>query len=288
MTDCKTCGDTECGAPKIEGSENSKEAQEQQALNARMCKIKHKIIVMSGKGGVGKSTVAVNLASALAEGGSKVGLMDVDIHGPSVPGLLGLTGMAPKVENNTIVPIGFGSGLHVISIGFMLQNQDDAIIWRGPMKISVIKQFLKDVQWGELDYLIVDSPPGTGDEPLSVCQMIPNIDGAVIVTTPQKIAISDVRKSVTFCNKLSLPVLGVIENMSGIICPDCGKDIKLFKSGGAEEMAGQMEIPFLGRLPMEPAIMEASDEGIPFILNNTDSPAKDEFRKIITSLKEKI
>ncbi len=288
MSDCKTCGEKECSAPKAEGSPNPQEAIDRQELNTKMNRIKHKIVVMSGKGGVGKSTVAVNLAAAFAESGLKVGLLDVDIHGPSIPTLLGLVGAAPEVQNRSIIPIGYGSGLQVMSIGFLLQNPDDAVIWRGPMKISVIKQFLKDVNWGDLDILVVDSPPGTGDEPLSVCQMIPNIDGAVIVTTPQNLAITDVRKSVTFCRKVGLPVAGVIENMSGIICPDCGKDIKLFKSGGAEDMAKQMDIPFLGRLPMEPGIMISSDEGVPFMLNKIESPAKDEFRKIVASLKSQM
>lgn len=194
-----------------------------------------KIVVLSGKGGVGKSTVAVNLATALALNGLRVGLLDVDIHGPSVPTMLGLENETLKGGPEGLFPVEFG-GLKIMSLGFLLQNPDDAVIWRGPMKMGVIKQFLTDVQWGDLDYLIVDAPPGTGDEPLSICQLIQPLDGAVIVTTPQKVAAIDVRKSISFCRRLAVPVLGVIENMSGFVCPKCGEVTQILPTGGGKRL----------------------------------------------------
>ncbi|MDO9541428.1 MAG: Mrp/NBP35 family ATP-binding protein, partial [Kiritimatiellia bacterium] len=205
-------------------------------MQERLEQIKHKIIVLSGKGGVGKSTVAVNVAVSLTLAGKRVGLLDVDIHGPSIPKMLDLEDTRISVRDEIMLPVE-KDGLKVMSIGFLLQNRDDAVIWRGPMKMGVIKQFLKDVDWGELDYLVIDSPPGTGDEPLSVCQLVKNADGAVIVTTPQDVATNDVRKSINFCRQLNLPVLGVVENMSGFVCPKCGELTAIFKTGGGERMA---------------------------------------------------
>jgi len=234
---------------------------EREALGRRMDQIKHKILILSGKGGVGKSTVAASLAISLALSGHRVGLLDVDIHGPSVPKLLNIEGRRISVRDETIIPIEFDKNLRVMSIGLLLQRDDDAVIWRGPMKMGAIKQFLKDVEWGELDYLIIDSPPGTGDEPLSVCQLIEKADGAVIVTTPQDIAVTDVRKAITFCWRLSLRVLGVVENMSGFVCPKCGEVTHIFKRGGGEKLAFEMGVPFLGRIPIDPQVVEASDSG---------------------------
>jgi ATP-binding protein involved in chromosome partitioning len=246
---------------------------DQQALQERLQKIKHKIIVLSGKGGVGKSTVAVNLAAALSAAGKQVGLLDVDIHGPSISKMLHLENTQVQATAEGILPVE-KEGLKVMSIGLLLRNPDDAVIWRGPMKMGVIEQFLKDVDWGELDYLIIDSPPGTGDEPLSVCQLVKDPDGAVIVTTPQDVATSDVRRSITFCRQLALPVLGVVENMSGFVCPKCGEVTNIFKTGGGERMAHDMGVPFLGRLPLDPAIDEAGDDGRPFVLNQRTQTAK--------------
>ncbi len=239
---------------------------EEGRIKERMSRIGRKILVLSGKGGVGKSTVAVNLAVALASSGKKVGLLDIDVHGPSVPKLLGVEGMTLHGTEDSISPLGIGDNLKVMSIGFLLRDSDDAVIWRGPMKYNVIKQFLGDVDWGELDFLVVDSPPGTGDEPLAVAQLIGDADGAVIVTTPQDVALVDVRKCISFCRELGLPVVGVIENMSGFVCPECGKHTEIFKGGGGEEMARDMGVPFLGRIPIEPAIVNASDDGTPFVL----------------------
>ena len=228
--------------------------------------IKNKIVVLSGKGGVGKSTVAANMAVSLALNGYKTGLLDVDIHGPSIPTILGLEDHKIQGSEQFIFPCVYGDGLFkVISIGFMLNSTDDAVIWRGPAKTGVIKQFVEKVAWEELDYLIIDCPPGTGDEPISVIQLLEGVTGAVIVTTPQKLAISDVRKSVNFCRKMDVPILGVIENMSGFVCPECNKTVDIFKSGGGEKMAQDMDIPFLGKIPIDPKVVEAGDSGKPFV-----------------------
>ncbi|HCE43990.1 MAG TPA: ATP-binding protein [Lentisphaeria bacterium] len=246
---------------------------EQERLDGRMGRIRHKIIVLSGKGGVGKSTFAANLAVSLSMAGKKVGLLDVDIHGPSIPKMLKLDDSRIGATDGAIHPVDKG-GMKVLSIGFLLRDRDDAVIWRGPMKANVIKQFLMDVEWGELDYLVIDSPPGTGDEPLSVCQLLKNPDGAVVVTTPQDVAVADVRKSINFCRQLEIPVLGVVENMSGFVCPKCGELTQIFKTGGGELMAKEMKVPFLGRIPVDPAIGEACDSGNPFIYYSKTETAK--------------
>ncbi len=227
---CSTCSDESCSASKRKQGESDEDFTDRQKLENRLCSIRHKIVVLSGKGGVGKSTVAVNLAVALMMDGWTVGLLDADIHGPSVPTMLGLEGQKTQSGDGEILPIELG-GLKVMSLGFFLSNPDDAVIWRGPMKMGVLKQFLRDVAWGDLDYLIVDSPPGTGDEPLSICQLLGAVDGAIIVTTPQRLAEVDVRKSISFCRSLGVPVLGVVENMSGFVCPRCGEVTNVFLSG---------------------------------------------------------
>ena len=281
--DCKSCGSTTCSAQTQREDESSKEFLERQALSRNMCNIKHKILVLSGKGGVGKSTVAANLAVALSKAGNKVGLLDVDIHGPSIPTMFGLQDAAilPGRSEDTITPIQISDNLKTMSIGFLLADKDDALIWRGPMKNSVIQQFLKDIEWGELDYLIADLPPGTGDEPLSLCQLINDIDGAVVVTTPQEVALADVRKSINFCKKLKVPVLGVIENMSGFVCPKCGEITDIFKRGGAEEMCRKMKVPFAGRIPLTSGIVEAGDSGS---LSTDNSTVSNLFSPIISAL----
>jgi ATP-binding protein involved in chromosome partitioning len=220
---------------KLPSREEIEALKEKLAIQNTMGRIRHKIIVMSGKGGVGKSTVATNIAVALASKGQKVGLMDVDIHGPSIPKMLGLDGHMLKGSETGLAPIPYNDNLGVMSIGFILKSQDDAVIWRAPLKHKLIRDFLTDVQWGNLDYLIIDSPPGTGDEPLSVAQLLEDADGAVIVTTPQDVALIDVRKAITFCRQVKIPVLGVVENMSGFVCPHCGKPSNIFKVGGGEK-----------------------------------------------------
>jgi len=234
--------------------------------------IRHKFLVLSGKGGVGKSSIAVNLAVWLSMQGKNVGLLDIDIHGPSIPKLLNLEDRGIQAEGDKIKPILYSDTLRVMSIGFLLPDETNAVIWRGPMKHNVIKQFVTDVSWGNLDYLVVDCPPGTGDEPLSIVQLLGNADGALIVTTPQQLSVIDVKKCITFCRQLNLPVLGVLENMSGFVCPKCGENIDILKSGGGEDMAMQMAVPFLGRIPIDPQIVQACDAGRPFISSNIQSP----------------
>jgi len=246
----------------VSGEERRRAAQadEQARLRRRVGEIHHTVIVLSGKGGVGKSTVAVHLAAAAHRAGLRVGLLDVDIHGPSLPTMLGVTHAQVKVEGDVLVPVEV-EGVKVMSMGLLLGDQDEAVVWRGPMKMKAIAQFLADVEWGELDLLVVDAPPGTGDEPLSVCQLIGHPDGAIVVTTPQEVAITAVRKSVTFCRRLDLPVIGVVENMSGFVCPGCGLVTDVFGVGAGERMAASMGVPFLGRVPIHPQITLSCDAG---------------------------
>ncbi len=272
-------------AQRQEDQERQRQMESEQArIRQRMTQIKHKILVLSGKGGVGKSTVAVNLAISLSLAGKRTGLLDIDIHGPSVPKILNLEERKAHATVEAMLPIEVGTNLRVMSIGFLLPSADDAVIWRGPMKYQMIKQFLKDVEWGELDFLIIDSPPGTGDEPLSIIQLLENADGAVVVTTPQEVAISDVRKSITFCRSLQLPVLGVLENMSGFVCPKCGERTDIFKAGGGENMATAMNVPFLGRIPIDPQIVEACDSGQPYVDKYRQSQAARAFQEAVTLL----
>jgi len=277
---CDSCGDTSCSASKQKHGESPEEFEDRRKLESRLCRIRHKVVVLSGKGGVGKSTVAVNIATALMMAGKRVGLLDVDIHGPSVPTMLGLEGQTIIGGDDGLLPIEVGN-LKVMSLGFLLQNPDDAVIWRGPMKMGVIKQFLKDVAWGDLDYLIIDSPPGTGDEPLSVCQLIGSLDGAVVVTTPQKVASVDVRKSIMFCRQLGVTVLGVVENMSGFVCPKCGEVTQILPTGGGQGIAESMQVPFLGAIPLDPAIAQAGDSGQAFVHHFAASSTAATMRDII-------
>jgi len=239
--------------------------EQEKRLKDNLAKIQNKLIVMSGKGGVGKTTIAVNLAYGLAKKNKKVGILDVDIHGPNIAKMLGIEGQKFTGSELGIEPIEVLPNLKAVSLSFLLKNKDQPVIWRGPLKMITIKQFLADVNWGQLDYLIVDSPPGTGDEPLSICQLIPDINGAIVVTTPQEVAILDSRKSILFAKELKISFIGVIENMSGFICPHCKKEIELFGFGGGEKAAGNLGVSFLGRLPLEPEIIKLGDSGQPFI-----------------------
>jgi len=263
--------------------DNFYEFLERQALEERLQRIRNKILVMSGKGGVGKSTVAANLAISLMLSVKKVGLLDVDIHGPSIPKMLRLDDAVVQVKEGAIQPVQ-KAGLKVMSIGFLLRSRDDAVIWRGPMKMGVIRQFLKDVAWGDLDYLVIDSPPGTGDEPLSVAQLAAPVDGAVIVTTPQDVATADVRRSINFCRQLRIPVLGVVENMSGFVCPKCGTMTDIFKAGGGERMAAEMGVPFLGRIPIDPAVSRACDDGLPFVYHYSRTETAKAFERVVAPI----
>lgn len=277
----ESSGETQCGSRQ--DSTHPDPWLERQELEEQLQKIRHKVLVMSGKGGVGKSTVAANMAISLSLAGKRVGLLDVDIHGPSIPKMLHIDSAEVIQDKGKIRPVEH-AGLKVMSIAFLLRDRDDAIIWRGPMKASVIKQFLKDVEWGELDYLIIDSPPGTGDEPLSVVQLAEPVDGAVVVTTPQAVATADVRKSIRFCGQLHLPVLGVVENMSGFVCPKCGEVTDIFTTGGGEQIASEMGVPFLGRIPIDPAVARACDAGTPFVYHYNRTETAKAFERVIAPI----
>ncbi len=255
--------------------------EEQEKLKSNLARIKNKLVVLSGKGGVGKSTVAVNMAADLSLSGKKVGLLDVDVHGPSIPRMLNLSQENPHIEEGYIEPIQWSKNLWVMSLGFMLPNRDDAVIWRGPMKMNLIKQFLTDVAWGDLDYLVVDCPPGTGDEPLSTLQLTGNDAKAVIVCTPQDVAVDDVRRSVNFCSKLGNPVLGIVENMSGYVCPKCGQTTDIFASGGGLELAKETGTKSLGSIPIDPEVVRAGDKGYVFVHTQEQSKAAKAMHSII-------
>ncbi|PID76646.1 MAG: ATPase [Deltaproteobacteria bacterium] len=278
-----------CGGGATPEAQQAAAAQQENAIKLSLGKIKNKILVMSGKGGVGKSTVSVNLALGLAKKGHKVGLMDVDIHGPDVVRMLNLKGVMqpPKTPDSLVLPLEYSENLKVVSLEYMMQDRDEAIIWRGPMKIQAIRQFLADFEWGELDYLIIDAPPGTGDEPLTVAQTIPLVR-AVVVTTPQNVALADVRKSINFCHTMKVDIAGVIENMSGLVCPHCNEVVEVFKSGGGKELAKDLELPFLGTVPMDPKVVQAGDDGVPYLSSEIKSPAVAAFGKIVDMLEHRL
>ena len=255
--------------------------EQQQALRRRMAKIKHKVAVISGKGGVGKSTVTVNLAAAFAKTGHAVGVLDADIHGPSVPRLLGLTGQQMKVGPPGAFPVPGPLGIKVVSIDFFLPEERTPTIWRGPLKMRAIRQFLTDIVWGDLDVLFIDLPPGTGDEALSIAQLLPEIDGVVIVTMPSELSRAVVKKAITFAERMGLPIIGIVENMSGFVCPTCGDRIEIFQSGGGRRMAEETGVVFLGGIPIDPKVGVASDKGSPFVIENPDSPATKAFLEIV-------
>lgn len=257
---------------------------EELKLEHRLAAIRHKLLVLSGKGGVGKSTVAANLAAALARAGKRVGLLDIDIHGPSIPKLMGIEGSAVRLADQEITPVMAAENLAVMSIAFFLSEDRAAVIWRGPKKHGAIRQLLADVAWGTLDYLVVDSPPGTGDEPLSIAQLVGPTAGAIVVTTPQDVAVSDVRRCIGFCRALSLPVVGIIENMSGLACPECGHRIDLFKCGGGRALATEMDVRFLGQIPLDPEVVTAGDAGIPLLQGGHESPAAEAFAQVVESI----
>jgi len=269
---------------------DSKTAEEQretadERLNSRMTRIGQKIVVLSGKGGVGKSTVSANLAVALSKTGAKVGLLDVDVHGPSIPRLLHLTGKTLDMDGDAMLPVPWSDNLKVMSIGFLLNDPYAATIWRGPAKAGLIRQFLQDVDWGDLDFLVVDCPPGTGDEPLSVLQLLGKDAAAVIVTTPQAVAVDDVRRSVGFCHTLDNAMLGLIENMSGFACPDCGAVSEVFGSGGGERMAAEVGIPFLGRIPLAKEVMASGESGGTLADVDPEHPVVKAFAEIVERIR---
>jgi Mrp family chromosome partitioning ATPase len=270
-------GESTCSAKK-------KKADERKLLDQKLFHIRHKIMVISGKGGVGKSTVACNLAAALALRGYQVGILDADIHGPNVPKMLGIDTQRLTGGQGGIEPVEVFRGFKAVSMGLLGQDPDEAIAWRGPRKHAAIRQLLADVNWGDLDFLFIDLPPGTGDEPLSVAQLIKNVDGALIVTTPQGVALLDSRKAVSFSRLMAVPVLGVVENMSGMVCPHCGGLIDLFKVGGGQDAARELGVPFLGRIPIDPLVVDKCDSGQLLMAESVESSAKEAFMHITQQL----
>jgi len=264
------------GAPSQEDIQNN-------MITDVLSKIKNKLFIMSGKGGVGKSSISANIAVALADKGFKVGLMDVDLHGPSIAQIMGISGLLDISENKLLLPSKCKNNLKVVSMQSLIQDKDQAVIWRGPAKNGMIKQFIGSVNWGGLDFLIIDSPPGTGDEPLSVVQTIPDVN-AVVITTPQDVALADVRKSLNFCKTVKIKTLGVIENMGPFKCPHCNDIIELFKSGGGEKTAKAMNVPFLGTLPFDPEVVKNCDDGTPIITENKSNS----FSKALNDVVDKI
>jgi Mrp family chromosome partitioning ATPase len=273
---CQTCSDTS------KHSQAEKEGHDKKIIENKMRDIRYKFMVISGKGGVGKSSVTVNLSATLTKQGYKVGILDADIHGPNIPKMLGAEGLQPLAAEDGMLPIAISDNLRVMSMAFFLQHTHDAVIWRGPMKHSLLKQFLGEVNWGVLDYLMIDLPPGTGDEALSVVHLIKNVDGAIVVTTPQDVALLDSRKAVTFARQLRIPLVGVVENMGGFNCPYCHKPIDLFKKGGGERAAKEMSVPFLGRIPIDPEMVSCGDKGTPLVT----IPGHEEINKAFTDISD--
>jgi Mrp family chromosome partitioning ATPase len=269
-----------CEEEKTCSTKEKEEHEEDRRLAQRLSHIKNKIMVMSGKGGVGKSTVSVNLAASLALEGYEVGILDADIHGPDIPRMCGVDNRSLLGNKHGVAPIQVLKGLKAVSMGLLSQDPDKAIVWRGPLKHRAIKQFLGDVHWGDLDYLVVDLPPGTGDEPLSVAHLIKNVDGSIIVTTPQDVALLDSRKAVNFSRLINVPVLGIIENMSGMACPKCGEKIDLFKVGGGARAARELGVAYLGHIPIDPMMVIRCDAGTPFVTDPEPSAVKTAFIRL--------
>lgn len=262
-----------------------KEAAKVKAVKDSLSRIKHKFLIMSGKGGVGKSSTTVNLAIALANKGFKVGIIDVDLHGPDIPRMLGLEGFPKVNDDSMLIPMSYSDNLKVISIESLMPDKDEAVIWRGPVKFAAIRQFLGEVVWGELDFLLIDAPPGTGDEPLTIAQQISDAR-AVIVTTPQEVALADVRKSINFCHVVKMEIFGMIENMSGYTCPHCNETVDLFGTGGGEKTAKEAGINFLGRVPFDPRMVSCGDSGKCMQNEDKDAPVSKAFASIADKMAE--
>lgn len=258
---------------------------QEKRITETVSKIRKIIMVLSGKGGVGKSSIAANIAVGMAEQNKRIGLMDIDLHGPSIPKVLGLLGKRPEISGDKIIPLRYSDNLKVLSMESFLDSTERAVIWRGPLKIGAIRQFFADVDWGELDYLIIDSPPGTGDEPLTIAQMLWGTN-AIVVTTPQEISLADVHKSITFCKQVKLEMLGLIENMSGYVCPHCNKESELFGVGGGERLAQQTGVRFLGRIPFDSDFVKSTDSGKPFITSYPERAAAKALKDIIGKIIE--
>jgi ATP-binding protein involved in chromosome partitioning len=268
-------------------SHNDQRTVQDTEIKERLEQIKNKIIVMSGKGGVGKSSIAAHLSVILAKRGKKVGIMDVDLHGPSIFRLLGIKGgVQPSSVSGKVTPIKVMHNLHAISIeALMGDDKDAAMIWRGPIKIGVIRQFISDIEWSDLDYLIIDSPPGTGDEPITVAQTISDAR-VIIVTTPQEISLADVRKSINFCRKMNMEIMGIVENMSGLKCPHCGKSIELFKTKGGQLTAKKEGLRLLASLPIEPEVVKRGDAGDLSYLDEERLQFTIEFNRLVDQVED--
>ena len=262
--------------------------EKDQKLKKNMSRIKHKIAVISGKGGVGKSTVAANLAMAFALHGYKdrVGILDIDIHGPCIPKLLGLKGEKVQISPLGALPVTGPEGIKVVSMDFLVQSQETPIIWRGPLKMQAIRQFLSDFMWGELDFLFIDAPPGTGDESLSAMQLIPEMDGTIIVTIPSEVSEDVVKKAVSFSKQMRIPIIGIVENMSGFTCPKCGEKINILGEGGGKRIAEELNVPFLGQIPIDPKICEEADKGASFLAENANSASAKAFKEIVKKVED--
>ena len=262
--------------------------EKDQKLKKNMSRIKHKIAVISGKGGVGKSTVAANLAMAFALHGYKdrVGILDIDIHGPCIPKLLGLKGEKVQISPLGALPVTGPEGIKVVSMDFLVQSQETPIIWRGPLKMQAIRQFLSDFMWGELDFLFIDAPPGTGDESLSAMQLIPEMDGTIIVTIPSEVSEDVVKKAVSFSKQMRIPIIGIVENMSGFTCPKCGEKINILGAGGGKRIAEELNVPFLGQIPIDPNICEEADKGASFLAENANSASAKAFKEIVKKVED--
>ena len=287
----KSCS-TSCASAskgKTCGSADAAAAQQNVAIDRSLGRIRHKILVMSGKGGVGKSTVSVNVAIGLAKKGFQVGLMDVDLHGPDICRMLNLNGpMDGKLTaDGKMPPLQYNDNLKVMSLESMMENRDEPIIWRGPLKNQAIRQFIADVAWGDLDYLVIDAPPGTGDEPMTVAHTIKDAK-ALVVTTPQQVALADVRKSINFCKHVKMAVLGLVENMSGFICPHCNKTVEIFKTGGGEKLAQEFGLRFLGRIPVDPKVVLAGDDGTPYLSSGAESPTTTAFEVVLANVEQEL
>jgi len=256
---------------------------EDEAIKVSLSKIKHKIFVLSGKGGVGKSSISANLAASLSKKGYKTGLMDVDVHGPSIAQMLGLKELLDISEQKLLIPKQINGNLKVVSVQALMQDKDQAIIWRGPAKTGMIRQFVSSVDWGELDFLIIDAPPGTGDEPLTVVQTIPEALG-IVVTTPQEVALADIRKSISFCKTVHLKTLGIVENMAGFKCPHCNEPIDLFSSGGGEKTAKAQGLTFLGSIPFDTDVVISGDSGVPMMLQDKETKFSKGFDTIVENI----
>lgn len=263
---------------------------EMELIKTRMGRIEHKIAVISGKGGVGKSLVTVNLAAGLAMNGraDEVAILDADLTGPCVPKMLGLKGERLGVSPAGMFPVTADVGVKVVSMDFLLPTEESPVIWRGPLKMSAIRQFLANVAWGPLEFLLIDLPPGTGDESLSILQLLPEMDGVVIVTIPSEVSQSVVKKAITFARKMNVPIFGIVENMSGMVCPHCGEVVDVFSRGGGRKVADEMGVEFLGSIPLDPRVSADSDEGVPFIRKHPDLPASQAFMKVVEKIEKKV